>query len=363
MKRYWPEIELIFILLAGWKLFLTVIAFLAPVFIPLRDGFLGPTPWANFDGVHYLSIAQNGYYQFEQAFFPLYPLLIKGLSQINIPRHIGGLVTSHLFFLGGLIIFYRLFQSKNSQSARWSLFLLLLYPMSFFFATVYTESLFFFLAVAATYAAKRRQWLLAGIFGMLASATRIFGVFLLVIILGEYFEKNIHRRNIGSILSISLVPLGLFAYMFYLWHSVGDPLAFFHSQPAFGANRSGFGLVSPPQVLWRYAKIIFTVPVMTLNYQVALGELTTFFLGLWLIWKGWKQHFNVNYLIYSLLILITPVLTGTLSSLPRYLLSAFPLFFVFGNLHNTQVKLVIAFAFSLGLAICTSLFLRGYFVA
>jgi len=39
--------------------------------------------FGNFDGVHYVRIASAGYeYQFTQAFFPLYPLLIKIVSPI-----------------------------------------------------------------------------------------------------------------------------------------------------------------------------------------------------------------------------------------------------------------------------------------
>ena len=37
--------------------------------------------WGGFDGVHYLNIAEKGYeYGLTQAFFPLYPLLIRWLN-------------------------------------------------------------------------------------------------------------------------------------------------------------------------------------------------------------------------------------------------------------------------------------------
>jgi len=36
--------------------------------------------WANFDGAHYINIARDGYHQFDQAFFPLYPLMIRALG-------------------------------------------------------------------------------------------------------------------------------------------------------------------------------------------------------------------------------------------------------------------------------------------
>src|SRR5688572_29034439 len=39
--------------------------------------------FGNFDGVHYLSIAQNGYQALgSQAFFPLFPIIVRWLSFI-----------------------------------------------------------------------------------------------------------------------------------------------------------------------------------------------------------------------------------------------------------------------------------------
>src|SRR4030042_2473530 len=61
---------------------------------------------ANFDGIFYLRIAQNGYSQFEQAFFPLYPFLIKSLSPIFANNLlITGLIISNACFVVGLFFF------------------------------------------------------------------------------------------------------------------------------------------------------------------------------------------------------------------------------------------------------------------
>ena len=366
MKKWLPEFELILLLFLAWRIFLAVVGYLATIFVPLRIDFLGPTPWANLDGVHYLSIAQNGYYQYEQAFFPLYPLLIRFVSRwfLLSPQYVG-LVISHLSFFGGLWFFYSLsknFVAKPANSL-WAVALLFLFPTSFFFAAVYTESLFFLLALGTAVAAKRRKWWLAGILGMLASLTRLFGVFLLIIVVWEYLRQEDWRSQKRDIFTFLLIPLGLAVYMIYLWRSTKDPLAFFHAQPAFGAERSGEDLILLPQVLWRYGKIILTVPFFSLNYQVAIFELATFILGLGLIWKGWRQRLPSAYLLYALAILLTPTFTGTLSSMPRYFLSAFPLFFVLGNMHNKWLKIILACLFFIGLSISTAAFLGGYFVA
>ena len=83
-----------------WKLILVVISFLAIMLVPLaqKDKFLGGgfknfelSPqlfsWANFDGEHYLSISIFGYKHLEQAFFPVYPMLVSFFSKSNLINH------------------------------------------------------------------------------------------------------------------------------------------------------------------------------------------------------------------------------------------------------------------------------------
>lgn len=331
----------------------------------MREGFLGPVRWANMDGVHYLSIAKNGYFTYQQAFFPLYPNLIRWVSRVaGISDVTAALAISHIAFLAGLILFYDLARSINRRYAVWSIVFLLLFPTSFFFASIYTESLFFFLSVACLVAARRKLWWVAGVAGMLASNTRLFGIFLFPVVIWEYLKAPARTRRWQDIVAICLVPVGLAMYMWYLAGSIGDPLAFFHAQPAFGAGRSGSTLVTLPQVLWRYMRIFTTVSPPSFTYGISVFEVVTFISGILVIWAGLqKRVLTVAYIVYCLAILITPTLTGTLSSLPRYILSAFPLFIVMGNMHNTKIKVAIVVVFVLGLIIFTAAYLQGYFVA
>ena len=142
-------------LFLAWRLGLFIILLLAIPVIPLQQNFLGGGltnylklpyfwAWANFDGEHYLSIARWGYGQGEYPFFPLYPLLIKlftglfGSELINFG--LSGLLISNPSFLIGLWGFYKLARLDYSpQIFRKSLFLIFLFPMSLYFAGVYSE--------------------------------------------------------------------------------------------------------------------------------------------------------------------------------------------------------------------------------
>ena len=162
---------------------------------------------------------------------------------------------------------------------------------------------------------------------------------------------------------ILLVPLGLVTYMVYLWQTRGDPLAFYHVQPAFGAARSAESLILLPQVIWRYLKIVFLASPYTFPYVISLFELTSFVGSLCLLWIGYKKKVSLSYLFYAGAVMILPTLTGTLSSFPRYLLSAFPLFFIFGMIQSVYVKILLSVIFFLGLVLFCSAFLQGYFVS
>src|SRR3989344_277676 len=190
-----------------WRIFLFCIAAAAPAILPvfhfsfpytekLRQTNLPSlvTSFAHFDGVHYLSISQSWYAEyFTQAFFPLYPLLIRLITTV-LPHDLTwttpilvGLTLSLLFFLVSLVLFDRLLAFDYPRSTRrWSLIFLLTFPTAFFFSAVYSESLFFLLILAAFFLARKKQWWLASIIAGFASATKVGGVLLLPALMLEY---------------------------------------------------------------------------------------------------------------------------------------------------------------------------------
>lgn len=352
MKKLWRDTLIISVVFALWRTILLGIEAVAPLLWPLREGFLGQlSPWANFDGAHYTSIARVGYGGYQQAFFPLYPMLIRFFGfATKLPYEYSAIFVSHVAFLIGLFLFWRYLEGTRGRA--WTIAFLLLYPASFFFVAGYSESVFFALAAGTLLAIKRKQWLLAGILAGLASATRLVGVFLILPLL---FSMRLT--------AISLAPVGLMAYMAYLWKTLGDPLAFFHVQPAFGASRSGGELIFLPQVVWRYARIFTTVPTGELLYHVAVLELLSFVLGAILLVMALRKRYGPAILLYSACVLALPSLTGTLSSMQRYVLAAFPLFAVLGDMRSVWIKTAILIVFFAILVYAATGFLQGYFIS
>ena len=374
-----------------WRLWLFLVAFLAVIFVtknnypfPYTDSILIPTglpKWiwgfANFDGVHYIRTALWGYVsEYSQAFFPLYPLIINSFSFWNIFQFdsklvmlLNGLIISFFAFIGGLF-FYRkilLFDYKYSI-VRGTLFLLLFFPTSFYFGSLYTESLFFLLSCVAIFLIIKKYYLYAGIFICLATATRITGVFLILIYLIELFlvlkkdkfqEKpaDLFIKLFGLLISV----FGLFLYMFYLYYNYNNPLYFLTAQPVFGASRQVDQLVTLPQVFYRYLKILLTVPFFTAQFFSAITELLFSLFGIFLLVISFRRV-RFSFWVFSLCVYLLPTLTGTLSSMPRYILLLFLLFPALTIFFKNQQILILSI-FLILQVLLTGLFVLGFWIA
>ncbi len=373
MKKYIAKYKFpvtIAALFLGWWVLLQVI-FLFSFRIPLHKGFLGRVPWANFDGALYLLISKYGYGLYQQAFFPLFPLLLAFSKNFFLVRVTGAFFVVYLSFVVLLVLFTKLaLLDMPKKSVVWSLVFLLLFPTSFYLVSIYTESFFLALSLGAFYALRKEKFVIAALLAGCASATRVVGVFLFPVVLIEYFlylkKEKIPITSIGIVIKvIALATLsmgGLLAYMGYLWNVYKDPLLFVHAQPHFGTQKTVGTITLLPQVVYRYVKIFLTVNPVSHDYLIALLEFVSvfFFVGILLFY--WKK-IRPTYLFYSFCVILFPTITGTLNSEPRYVLAAFPVFFILGNISRIWIKVLLAITFGILLILLAAFFLRGYFIA
>lgn len=314
--------------------------------------------WGYFDGVHYLRLIENGYADIgTQAFFPLYPALISILSYLTGLNAYLSATAFSLFCLAlSLLFLWKLFPLEKYRQT----IFLLLFPTSFFFLSVYTESLFLLLSLVFFFLLKKEKYILASVVAALASATRLVGVFLGLVLVWRLISRYKLTRPV-YVLVISLVSVsGLLFYMYFLWSKFGDPLMFLHVQEMFGANRSGREIIILPQVMYRYLKMIFTVDPTSFLYQRIWLELIFFLGALW----AWYKNLNSvgkEVSLYVILSLLLPTLTGTLSSIPRYILVLVP-FLLPPNLNKISYFLLYTFNFLLLIYLFFH-FTHGTFVA
>lgn len=345
--------------------------------IELGNGIPSIWSWGGFDGVHYLTISESGYVaDFTQAFFPLFPWVIGIVSKYFLLNSLySALLVGNLSLLIAICLFWSLLRIDfKIEQSRQVILSLLLFPTAFFLGAVYGESFFLCLIFGTFLAARRKNWLLAGALGAMATATRFVGIFLIPALAVEYWlqlkesGKNIKPGKLAAVipvLSICTVSLGLIAYMIYSQQHFNDALKFIHSQPAFGASRSD-KIILLYQVFWRYAKMAVTVDFFSLLYYRISMEVLSAVIFLILGLTSFRKT-RLSYAIFGFLSFLVPTLTGTFSSMPRYILVMFPVFIMIGSwLSGENHKLrrwIYYFISTVLLAINTMLFLGGRFLA
>jgi len=180
-------------------------------------------------------------------------------------------------------------------------------------------------------------------------------------------KKLLHEINFTDftkLITIFLSAGGLLLYMIFLWIEFRDPLYFFHVQEEFGGGRSE-SLILLPQVLVRYIKIFVTVDWQNWKFFAYTQEFALSILALTTLIVGWIKKLRPSYLVFSSLAFLLPTLTGTFSSMPRYILVCFPMFLVIAKWLEDKPKLRFAWygISSILLILNTVLFIQGYWIA
>lgn len=302
---------------------------------------------AHFDGVHYLRLAAKGYDdEGEQAFFPLYPLLIRLISWTSLDPLVSALLINLACLVGLSLLLPRA-----------SLLLILTFPSSFFLLAVYTEALFLFLLALVWRLLSRQQYFFAALAIGLLSGVKVVGVAMVVPLIILLWP-----RIVKLVLYLPLASAGLISYMTYLSVRFGDPLKFFHVQPMFGGGRSGDELIWLPQILYRYTRMILTFDFHSFVYARVWWELLTFLLAAGLLIL-WRKRLDTPSWWYCLIVILLPTFSGSLSSFPRYALAALPLFTIAASLLSRKNYLLVIAANSTLLGLMILIFARGWFVA
>ncbi|MCL5003685.1 MAG: hypothetical protein M1352_00250 [Patescibacteria group bacterium] len=276
-----------------------------------------------WDSGHYLEIAIKGYEYPNQAFFPLWPLVLKSLSLTGISIYKIDFFLSNFFCLIIFILFYNLgVKIIGRPAAQKALILLAVFPSSFYLISGYSESLFLIQALTFFCLLEAGRFKSASFVSALATATRFSGVGLSAALL--VMNTRITRKLLLFAISI----LGLLSYLIYLKLYFGDPLLFVRGVWEWGRFHYWKSMVFPPITIFSAAYDLIK------NRGGGLFRYCDFLFGLAflallpLVYK----KLGKNYLVYSLILILIPLSSGKTESLIRYLLPVFPVFLIAGNL-------------------------------
>ncbi len=379
-----------------WKIVILVFAYIGAWIIPLNPTFslypdlsLMRTPylmwiWANFDGIHYLSIAQFGYQLLQQPFFPFYPLLIHiGMKLFHLDVLMLALLISHIAFFISLIVCAYLLEVDKKLHLRYVFFLFLLaFPTSFFYGAVYTDAVFFLFASLTILFARKKHFFFASIWASLATLTRLNGLALFFFLLIEYstnFENEKETWNVKKILrslpqkfslkrilkekifSTIFIPLSFLGYVLYIQTVFKQWRLIFSTMEIWKQNSFTF----PPQVIWRYLKLIATFNFRSDDYWITLLEFVFVAFYLFILYVSIKK-IRFSYWVFFTLSMLIPWFTGTFAGMPRYGLHLYPFFLavaVFVQKSPKALQVALLLLYILLLFFYVAFFTRGYFVA
>ncbi len=340
------------------------------------SGWLGrvlAAPAARWDSAWYLVIAHFGYRpdlgsftEPRDAFFPLYPLGLRGIAWLGVPAILAGVLLSTAALAGALYGIHRLTMLElgrrpdagTRDAARLAVLLSAFAPMAFFLSAVYSESLYLALSVAVFWSARQGRWALAGVLGALAGATRSTGLVLLLPALLIYlygpredrppdFERQGPARLLGryrlrpDVLWLGLMPAGVALFGLWLALDGGSALAPFHAQEVWGRVFAGpfVGVWDGVRAAFEGARQLLSFqtrhvyfpsasgsPTVAASHNVSLLAFLLMAIPM-LVWTA--RRLPGAYLAYVVaalaLPLSYPVPAQPLMSLPRFLLVLFPL--------------------------------------
>jgi Gpi18-like mannosyltransferase len=226
----------------------------------------------HWDWYRYLTVAEYGYTSGKgpaydeniTAFLPGYPLTLRFVHFFVRDWAVSGLLIS--FVAGGVAVvaLARLTEfeylrrhpdgseEQTRRAARTAVLLLVCAPAAVFLAVGYTEALFLAFAVPAWLAARRGQWVRAGILLAFACTVRINGLFVLAGIGVMFLASRPTKRDWVRSPALLLPVASVGAYCAYLKDITGDWLDWLHAEKR-GWDRSFTNPISSWKTSWNNA--------------------------------------------------------------------------------------------------------------
>ena len=294
-----------------------------------------------WDAGWYVNIVDKGYADEinSAAFYPLYPLLAKGLTLLGVPTaHALLIVTNTAAIVAAVLLFKLAREQFDDNVAYFSVAAFGFFPTSLFLSAGYSESLALAFILGCFLLLRRQYLVAAAICAGLALATRSTGIVLVPVILWEVWKT--HRGEPGrlvkyAVTSTVLATLGLTLFMAYLWFAFDDPLRFAAVQTHWHSGTS-FG-----------ERLLSALTLKPLMYRASEGAI--YFAGCLILLLVFWRRIGTSQAIYGIGVLILPYLTlaggpSRFGSMPRFALLAFPVFIVIGHLCKDRSWLAVILA-------------------
>jgi hypothetical protein len=283
-----------------------------------------------WDGSFYEDITRVGYGGLpEEAlrFFPLFPLLGKGLSFVLLGKEAPALVllaNVAALFAAAAIHRLTLAETGDAATARRAAWLVALLPPAFVLVWGYAEALFLLTTIGCLYCLRSKRWWWAAALGAAAALCRPLGLILVAPAAievvgglrpwGRVWFDRLREHGVAGLAAVLGPVAGCGAYLTYVWWRFGDAFLPFTVQGGFRGDAT--------DPLSRLAE---GVGELASTDTFGDGLHLPFAVGLVVLLVLCGRRLPGSFTVYSGLIVFVTLSAENLNSLERYGLNAFPL--------------------------------------
>lgn len=203
------------------------------------------------NGGYPTSVPQGDFYagtgrqvQSSVAFFPLYPVMVRGLDTI-LPggADVAGVVLSFIIGAVATVLVWMVADKVAGRPvADRAAVLFAFSPGAFVLSLVYAEGLLVALAAGCLLALLHRRWVLAGVLAALATATRPNATAVALACAWAAGVAIWKHREWRAVVAPALAPVGMLSFFVFLWWHTGETLIWFRVQYQGWGERIDFGL-------------------------------------------------------------------------------------------------------------------------
>jgi hypothetical protein len=253
------------------------------------------------------------------AFFPVFPLLIRGLSEVTTlePVVTAGIISAVTGLTATLAVGMLTRQFAGEQKATRAALLFAVFPGTFAFSLMYSEGIAITCVALGLVALLRHRWWLAGLLGLVATGTTPIALAFVVSCAWCAGRAILRDRTWRALVAPVLAPLGFIAYMVYLWIHTGQLNAWRLTE------RGGWA---------SYPSLAYPVHIVTTFFADPLRPTMTgqlLFVGTVIVVVAAvvaiRQHQPAPVLLYGLLAAAIAAVSAPVGLRPRFIMLAFPL--------------------------------------
>jgi hypothetical protein len=291
---------------------------------------------ARWDGTWFLQAAEQGWPRHlpmtnghvaanTTAFFPVFPLAIRWLSlDGTLSPLVVGVVISGVTGLTAVVAIGLLVRRfAGSERAMRATLLFAVFPGTFAFSLVYAEGIVLTCIALGLVALLDRRWWLAGLLGLVASATSPIALAFFLSCAWCAGWAAWRDRSVRPLIAPVLAPLGFVAYMGWLWRHTGVLNAWRVTEQ--GGWRSTTSFSYPFHVLGTFVRNPLSP---TLTGQILVVGTVVAVIGAVL---AIRQRQPAPVLIYGIAAAGLAAIASPVGLRPRFIMLAFPLVVAYGT--------------------------------